>query len=120
MADSIGIKMADGSLYPVLEKGFVGDKKLVLTTVRDDQTEVHIDLYHGAAEEAVDSSKYIGSLIIENIDPSPKGDPEIAVQLGKTEEGTLNASASDRLTPAVVPSPARPPGVWASPVCITA
>ena len=98
MADSIGIKMADGSLYPVLEQGFVGDKQLVLTTVRDDQTEVHIDLYHGAGEQAVESSKYIGSLIIENIQSSPKGDPEIMVLLGKGDDGTLNASASDRLT----------------------
>jgi nucleoid-associated protein YgaU len=91
---SIGIKVADGSFYPVLEEDFRGRKRLILTTVRDNQTAVQIDLYRGEGRE-VDTAEYIGSLIIENLQPLPKGDPDIEVVLGVDEAGSLNAVASD-------------------------
>ena len=93
----IGIKVADGSFYPVLEKDFKGQKKLVLTTVRDNQSKVQIDLYQGQGERA-EQTEYVGTLIIENIKPAPKNEPEIEVVLGVDESGNLNASANDLLT----------------------
>ena len=41
----IGIKLADGSFYPIMEDGTPCNKKLVLTTVKDNQTRVLVDLY---------------------------------------------------------------------------
>jgi len=93
----IGIKIADGSFYPVLEEGSREKKRLVVTTVKDDQENVHIDLYRSAAE-SIDDAEYVGSLVIENIQPAPGGDPEVEVVLGIDENQNLNAVASDRAT----------------------
>ena len=42
---TIGIKLADGSFYPILEEGTAKTYQLDLTTVKDGQTKVQIDLY---------------------------------------------------------------------------
>jgi len=95
--ENIGIKVADGTIFPVVEEGFSGQKKLILTTVRDNQTAVQIDLYKGGGEKA-EQSNYVGTLVIENIEPAPKGNPEVEVVLGVDDSGNLNARASDILT----------------------
>jgi LysM repeat protein len=94
---TIGIKVADGSYYPVLEHGFTGTKKLTLTTVKNNQGKVQIDLYRGN-DIALSEAHYIGSLIIENIPPASKGEPEIELFLGIDEDGQLSARASDNRT----------------------
>lgn len=94
---TIGIKIADGSFYPVLEDGFVGRKKLTLTTVKENQSKVQIDLYQGQGESLADS-QYIGSLVIENIPPAARGEPGIDLLVGVSEEGDLEAEASDQST----------------------
>lgn len=98
MGDStIGIKVADGSYYPVLEHGFTGTKRLTLTTVKNNQGKVQIDLYRGN-DSALSEAHYIGSLIIENIPPASKGEPEIELFIGIDEDGRLSARASDNRT----------------------
>lgn len=98
MADStIGIKIADGSYYPVLGPGYTGKKKLTLTTVKDKQEKVQINLYQGEGA-ALAGAQYIGSLIIENIVAAPRGTPDIELILGVDGNGELNAQASDRST----------------------
>jgi nucleoid-associated protein YgaU len=94
---TIGIKIADGSYYPVLEEGFTGTKRLTLTTVKDDQDRVQIDLYGGEGH-TLDNARYVGSLIIENIPPAPQGEPEIELILGVNTDGELTAEASDTST----------------------
>ena len=64
----IGIKLADGSFYPVLSESDLVRKKLVVTTVRDNQETVQIDLYRGEGQIA-EEADYIGTLMIENIQP---------------------------------------------------
>lgn len=93
----IGIKLADGSFYPVLPEGGRSKKKLVLTTVRDNQETVQIDLYRGEGE-ITDDTQYVGSLMIENIQPAPMKEPEVEVVLGVDGQGNLEAIASDALT----------------------
>jgi nucleoid-associated protein YgaU len=93
----IGIKLADGSFYPVLPEGGRSKKKLVLTTVRDNQETVQIDLYRGEGEIAEDT-QYVGSLMIENLQPAPMKEPEVEVVLGVDEQGNLEAIASDALS----------------------
>jgi LysM repeat protein len=94
---TIGIKVADGSYYPVLEQGYTGTKRLVLTTAKDDQRKVQIDLYRGNGD-ALTEARYIGSLIIENIRPAAHGVPEIELSIGINAEGELSAEASDKRT----------------------
>lgn len=94
---TISIKVADGSFFPVLEPGFTGKKKLTLTTVKDNQNKVQIDLYSGGDASASDA-RYIGSLMIENIPSAPQGEPEIELLIALDEEGQLEAEASEKQT----------------------
>lgn len=91
---TIGIKIADGTYYPVIEGDSKKKKKLILTTVNDDQDSVQIDLYKGAGQVLADAL-YIGSLVIEDILPGMKGEPEIELILGVDAEGNMNAVAGD-------------------------
>ncbi len=91
---NIGIKLANGQFYPILEDGKPARKRLVVTTVKDDQPSVQIDMYRGSGETAA-SAAYIGSLVIENIPPRPKGEPDIRLELSLDEGGELLASARE-------------------------
>ena len=93
----IGIKIADGSFFPVLERSQTGKKKLVLTTVNDEQDSVQIDLYQGE-DKSMEGAEYIGSLVVSSIQPAAKGEPEISMVLGIDGEGNLNATATDSAT----------------------
>jgi hypothetical protein len=91
---TIGIKVADGSFVPVFARSFRGKRKLVLTTVRDNQESVQIDLYQGSGD-ALDGAEYIGSLVVESISAAPKGSPEVNLLVGIDDAGNLNATATD-------------------------
>ncbi|MGA2639819.1 MAG: Hsp70 family protein [Spirochaetia bacterium] len=98
MSDStIGIKVADGSYYPVIEADFRGTRKLVLTTVKDNQEKVQVDLYRGNGS-SIAEARYIGSITIENIPPAAQGEPEIELLIGIDEDGQLTAEAFDKST----------------------
>ncbi len=94
---TIGIKVADGSYYPVIEVDFRGTRKLVLTTAKDNQEKVQVDLYRGNGS-ALSEARYIGSLLIENIPPAAQGEPEIELLIGIDEDGQLTAEAFDEST----------------------
>ncbi len=91
---TIGIKIADGSYFPIMEEGSSKRKRLVLTTVTDNQESVQIDLYKGDGDELL-NAVYVGSLLIENIAQGPKESSEIELKLGFDQDGTLNAEAGD-------------------------
>ncbi len=90
----IGIKIADGTFFPVLNGKDDKRKRLVLTTVNDNQESVQIDLYEGTGEDFADPV-YVGSLVIDNIAEAEKGSPEIELKLGFDSDGLLSASAKD-------------------------
>ena len=94
MNTTIGIKKADRTYYPVLERGDVGKKRLVLTTVKDDQTSVQIDVYENSGTE-MDTARYVGSLLIENIESAASGVAEVELILGLDSDHTLTAGASE-------------------------
>ncbi|MFW5710807.1 MAG: Hsp70 family protein [Spirochaetota bacterium] len=91
----IGIKVADGSFYPILDEGVAQKKRLVLTTVKDNQESVQIDLYKGSGE-AMEDAAYIGSLLVENIAPDAQGNAEIDLVVGVDEGGNLESVAEDK------------------------
>lgn len=98
MSDStIGIKVADGSYYPVIEADFRGTRKLVITTAKDNQEKVQVDLYRGNGS-SISEARYIGSLTIENIAPAAQGEPEIELLIGIDADGQFFAEACDQTT----------------------
>ena len=94
MAASIGIKIANGEFYPILEEGTSIKKRLVLTTVHDGQESVQIDLYKSESRTMSDAD-YIGSLVIEHIAPKPKGEPSIEMTITSRGSEELIAEAVD-------------------------
>jgi hypothetical protein len=95
--NNIGLKLADGEFYPVLQDGAAARKRLVVTTVQDGQPSVQIDLYRGVGPTVTDAA-YIGSLVVEGIPSMAKGEPDIRMDLGLAEDGTLTAFAQEAST----------------------
>ncbi len=93
----IGIKIADGTFYPILDEASKEKKKLVVTTVRDNQEQVQIELYRSSAE-SIEQGNYIGRLTIEDIPHSPKGELEVEVVIGVDDQGNLTAVATESLS----------------------
>ncbi|GHV53682.1 hypothetical protein AGMMS49579_12870 [Spirochaetia bacterium] len=91
---SIGIKIANGEFYSIFDENSVVKKRLVLTTVHDNQRSVQIDLYKSFTKTMKDAL-YIGSLVVENINPNPKGDPSVEMVVSSTNEGEIIADAVD-------------------------
>ena len=94
MASTIGIKIANGEFYSLVEENSTVKKRLILTTVHDNQHSVQIDLYKSYTKTMADAL-YIGSLVVEKIKPRPKGEPSIEMVISSTKEGEIVADAMD-------------------------
>ncbi|MCL2381743.1 MAG: Hsp70 family protein [Treponema sp.] len=94
MVSDIGIKIANGEFYPILGENSTVKKRLVLTTVHNNQRSVQIDLYKSYTRTMVDAL-YIGSLVVEKIKPRPKGEPSIELIISSTSSGEVAADAID-------------------------
>ena len=94
MVSTIGIKIANGEFYSILEENSPVKKRLVLTTVHDNQRSVQIDLYKSVSRSIIDA-QYIGSLVMENIKPRPKGEPSIELIISSAKNGEIFADAVD-------------------------
>lgn len=94
MASKIGIKIANGEFYPIMEENSMTRKRLILTTVHDNQPSMQIDLYRSASGVMSDA-QYIGSLVVENIKPKLKGDPSIEMVISSKSSGEIIADAID-------------------------
>ncbi|MDR2739872.1 MAG: LysM peptidoglycan-binding domain-containing protein [Treponema sp.] len=90
MASTIGIKVANGEFYPIMEENSMVKRRLVLTTAHDNQKSVQIDLYNSFAKTMADAL-YVGSLAVENIKPRPKGEPSIEMILASNTAGEISA-----------------------------
>lgn len=93
----IGIKLADGTFYPVMEEGSPITKEINLTTVKDDQTTIHVDLYR-SEDDSMENAEYVDTLHIEHIKKHPNGEPTIDLQLTLDENNELSASIRDQET----------------------
>ena len=91
---TVGIKLADGSFYPVMEEGSAQTKKLELTTANDNQTCVMVDLYRSKTC-SMDDAEYIDTLKIENLNAHQNGEPSISFDVGLDENGELSYSIAD-------------------------
>lgn len=94
MASNIGIKIANGDFYPILEENSTVKKRLILTTVHDNQPSVQIDLYRSAACVMTDA-QHIGSLVVDKIKPKPKKAPSIEMIISSNSNGDIAATVVD-------------------------
>lgn len=94
MAAKIGIKLADGTFFPIMDDDFSASETLELTTVRDNQRSVQINLFK--KEDDTSDPLYIGSLIVEDIHEKAAGEPTIELQLALDEDKNLSAEAIDK------------------------
>jgi hypothetical protein len=94
MASTIGIKVANGEFYPIMEENSQVKKRLILTTAHDNQKSIQVDLYNSYAKTMADAL-YVGSLVVENLRPQPKGEPNIEMILSSNSAGQIAADAVD-------------------------
>ena len=94
---TIGIKLADGSFYPVLEDNKPSEKQLELTTAHNNQTKVMVDLYRSATC-SMDDAEYVDSLQIENLNARPNGEADIKFSVSLDEDNKLSARIVDSET----------------------
>ncbi|MDR0709169.1 MAG: LysM peptidoglycan-binding domain-containing protein [Spirochaetaceae bacterium] len=94
MASIIGIKIANGDFFSIIEENSNVKRRLILTTVHDSQKSMQIDLYRSLMHTMADA-QYIGSIVVENIKPKPRGEPSIELVISSNESGDLTASALD-------------------------
>ena len=92
--ESIGIKLADGSFYPILEDGKPEKKNLSLTTVKDNQRTVHVDLYRSKSG-SMDDAEYVDTLEITNLNPHGNGEPSLTLDIELDADNKLNARIND-------------------------
>ena len=94
MASTIGIKIANGEFYSIIEENTAVKKRLILTTVHDNQQSVQIDLYRSVTRTMADA-QYIGSLVVEDITLKPRGEPSIEMVISSDANGDITADAID-------------------------
>lgn len=94
MGKNIGIKLADGTFYPIMEEGIPKKKLLELTTVQDNQTTVMVDLYRSESGTMADA-EYVDTLQISELIPHGNGEPNICLTLQLDEDNRLSAEVYD-------------------------
>ena len=91
---TIGIKLADGTFYPILEEGTPKQRMLDLTTAKDNQTKVQIDLYRSETG-TMEDAEYVDTLEVTKLKPHPNGEPELHLSVGLDENNHLTAEVVD-------------------------
>lgn len=94
---TIGIKLADGSFYPILEEGTAKTYQLDLTTVKDGQTKVQIDLYRSESG-SMEDAQYVDTLEVSNLVPHPNGEADLHLSVALNEKNELDAKVIDEET----------------------
>ena len=95
--DIIGIKLSDGSFYPVLTMGKNPGKQLKLTTARDGQTSIRLHLYRSAFG-TMEDAEYIDSLRLDDLNFHAMNEPTVALSLTADENGNVSAELTDSET----------------------
>lgn len=93
----IGIKLADGAFFPILEEGQPDKKKINLTTVKDNQTTVQVSLY-ASDNSSMEDAILIDNLKINKLDRQPNGQPDINLSLSLDKNDKIEATLKDEAT----------------------
>lgn len=92
---SIGIKLYDDSFVPVLTEGETKNKRVILTTGKDNQKKAVIEIYEGTSAKCSEN-EYLGKLSIKLDRATNKGEPAFEVNLRLDDNGVLYAKAWDQ------------------------
>ncbi|WP_062327631.1 Hsp70 family protein [Treponema endosymbiont of Eucomonympha sp.] len=90
----IGVKLADGTFYPVLKEGVPAKKMLCLTTVSDGQAVAHIELFC-SEDGTMNAARYIDTLLLERVAPQRSGEPDIVLAVSVDERNVFRVEARD-------------------------
>ena len=94
---TIGIKLANGKFFPVLQEENSVEKSLELTTVHNNQTKIMVDLYRSTACSMKDA-EYIESLQLEGLAAHPEGEAVISFDISIDKNNNLSAKVYDSET----------------------
>jgi len=96
---SLAIQSAGGFAERLLDKNapIPIEKTRVFTTARDNQTRVEIDCCRGEARRYTDNEP-LGTIILEDLPPRPRGDLQIEVSFRVDADGILHVNASDQVS----------------------
>jgi len=96
---SLGIVSVGGITHILIKKNtpIPTECTETFTTVADNQTEIYIELVSGENKKA-DLNTQLGSLVLDGIQPAPRGTPRIEVTFGIDENGILNIRSFDKDT----------------------
>ncbi|MDR0638612.1 MAG: hypothetical protein LBG27_06905 [Spirochaetaceae bacterium] len=89
----VGIKLANGKFYPILDEQSLSAKKLELTTVRDGQPSAQIDFFR--SDESAGQTQYIGTLVVDNLSKRYAGETSIDLRVHIAEYGRILAEAEE-------------------------
>ena len=93
----IGIKLADGSFYPICEEGQAVKKTLEVTTSQDNQTTVQLDIYR-SEKGTMEDAEYVDTVEVKNLTPHPNGEATLKVDLEIDQDNKLSATMVDTET----------------------
>ena len=89
----IGIKLADGAFFPIMEEGQPDKKKINLTTVKDNQTTVQVSLY-ASESSSMEDAVLIDTLKINKLERQPNGQPDINLSISLDKDDSTKEEAS--------------------------
>ncbi|MBQ9237779.1 MAG: Hsp70 family protein, partial [Treponema sp.] len=92
--NTIGIRLADGTFYPIFPEGEPNSATLDLTTANDNQTTVMVDVYRSASGTMADA-EYIDTLQIDNLVEHPNGELTISLTIQLDADNRLSATIND-------------------------
>jgi molecular chaperone DnaK len=100
---TLGIETAGGVMTPLIPRNTTVPtlKSQVFSTAKDNQDAVEIHVLQGERAEAR-HNKSLGTFVLDEIPPAPRGKPQIEVTFDIDADGIINVSARDKDTNRVV------------------
>jgi molecular chaperone DnaK len=94
---TLGIHTAGGFIERLLDKNapIPIERTRIFTTSRDNQTRVEIDCCRGEGRRYTENEA-LGTLLLDDLVPKPRGDVKIEVQFRVDADGILHVRASDQ------------------------
>ena len=94
---TIGIRIANGTFFPILRENDTRRKKIILSPVRENQKDVKIDIFRGEGDGMLDPV-YVASLILNGISQDSEQPVEIQLLVNISSDGVLDAEAFEPLS----------------------
>lgn len=89
MLDTIAIKVADGSLKPIISTSAQAHRRIILSTESDNQEAITIELYRGVGQEMFDN-QLLDTISIDRIPLRTREELDIALTLKVNDSSELD------------------------------